>query len=39
MASKLDLPVVRYKESLIVKLLFWPVVLGLQLVISVVLLY
>jgi hypothetical protein len=37
--SKLDLPVVRYRESLIFKLLFWPVVLGLQLVVAVVFLY
>lgn len=37
--SKVDLPIIRYKASLIVKLLFWPVVLGLQLLVSVVLLY
>jgi hypothetical protein len=37
--SKVDLPIIRYKESLIPKLLFWPVVLGLQLAISIVVLY
>ena len=37
--SKVDLPIIRYKESLIVKLLFWPVVLGLQLAVTIVLLH
>ena len=37
--SKLAIPAVRYRESLIFKLLFWPVVLGLQLLVAVVFLY
>jgi len=37
--SKLDVPVIRYRESLIFKLLFWPVILSLQLVVAVVFLY
>jgi hypothetical protein len=37
--SDTELKIVKYKESLITKLLFWPVVLGLQLAVAVVLLF
>jgi len=37
--GNLNLPIIKYKESLIVKLLFWPVVLGLQLGVAIMLLY
>jgi hypothetical protein len=37
--SKHDIPIVKYKESLVAKLIFWPAILGLQLVIAILALY
>jgi hypothetical protein len=37
--SKSNIPIIKYKESLIIKLLFWPTLLGLQLLITIVFFY
>jgi len=38
-SSKVEAPVVEYRDSLIAKLIYWPLILGLQLAVAVALFY